>query len=50
MKDGVVAVHGRIIPKCITPIFERELEGCIRGSKVPPEKLKEIWGISHAHG
>ncbi len=25
--------------------FERELKGCIRGSKIPPEKLKEIWGI-----
>ncbi|MFQ6129843.1 MAG: AbrB/MazE/SpoVT family DNA-binding domain-containing protein [Candidatus Hadarchaeaceae archaeon] len=24
--------------------FERELKGCIRGSKIPPEKLKEIWG------
>ncbi len=29
--------------------FERELKGCIRGSKIPPEKLKEIWGIRHAH-
>jgi bifunctional DNA-binding transcriptional regulator/antitoxin component of YhaV-PrlF toxin-antitoxin module len=30
--------------------FEAELEGCVRGSKVPPERLKEIWGIEHAHG
>ena len=30
--------------------FERELKGCIRSSKIPPEKLKEIWGIRHAHG
>jgi hypothetical protein len=30
--------------------FERELKGCIKGSKIPPEKLEEIWGISHAHG
>ncbi len=29
--------------------FERELKGCIRGSKIPPKKLKEIWGIRHAH-
>ena len=27
--------------------FERELKGCIKGSKIPPEKLKEIWGIRH---
>ena len=25
--------------------FERELKGCIKGSKVPAEKLKEIWGV-----
>ena len=25
--------------------FERELKGCIKGSKIPPEKLKGIWGI-----
>jgi len=30
--------------------FERELKGCVRGSKIPPEKLKEIWGVRHAHG
>jgi len=29
--------------------FERELKACVKGSKIPPEKLKEIWGISHAH-
>ena len=29
--------------------FERELKGCIKGSKIPPEKLKEMWGTSHAH-
>jgi hypothetical protein len=29
--------------------FERELKGCVNGSKIPPEKLKEIWGIRHAH-
>jgi len=41
----------RIIIKSSVDIekFERELKGCIRGSKIPPEKLKEIWGIRHAH-
>ena len=29
--------------------FERDLKGCIKSSKIPPEKLKEIWGIRHAH-
>lgn len=23
--------------------FERELKGCVKGSKVPAKKLKEIW-------
>lgn len=42
---------GRIIIEPSTDIerFERELKGCVRGSKIPPEKLKEIWGIHHAH-
>jgi len=41
----------RIIIKASIDIekFERELKGCIKGSKIPPEKLKEIWGIRHAH-
>ncbi len=30
--------------------FERELKGCVKGSKVPAERLKEIWGIRHDHG
>lgn len=29
--------------------FERKLKGCVRSSKIPPEKLKEIWGVGHAH-
>ncbi len=29
--------------------FIVELKGCIRGSRVEPVKLKEIWGIEHAH-
>ena len=29
--------------------FERELKGCVKGSKIPAKKLKEIWGISHDH-
>ncbi len=27
--------------------FEAELEGCVKGSRIPPELLKEIWGIVH---
>lgn len=29
--------------------FERELKGCVRGSKIPAKKLKEIWGVRHDH-
>ncbi len=29
--------------------FIRELRGCVRGSKVKPEELKQIWGVHHAH-
>lgn len=25
--------------------FEAELKGCVKGSKIPPKKLKEIWGV-----
>jgi len=39
-----------IVPSVDIKKFERELKGCVRGSKIPPEKLKEIWGIFHAHG
>ena len=27
----------------------RSLKGCVRGSRVRPEELKNIWGIEHAH-
>jgi bifunctional DNA-binding transcriptional regulator/antitoxin component of YhaV-PrlF toxin-antitoxin module len=30
--------------------FELELKGCVKGSKIPARKLKEIWGTSHDHG
>lgn len=29
--------------------FISQLEGCVRGSKVKPEDLKEIWGVGHPH-
>ncbi|HID91200.1 TPA: AbrB/MazE/SpoVT family DNA-binding domain-containing protein [Candidatus Bathyarchaeota archaeon] len=29
--------------------FFAELRGCIRSSRVRPERLKEIWGVGHAH-
>lgn len=29
--------------------FEWELKGCIKGSKIPHEKLKEIWDICHTN-
>ena len=28
--------------------FVTGLRGCVRGSKVRPELLKEIWGVGHA--
>jgi len=29
--------------------FAKELKGCVRGSKLKPSELKEIWGSIHAH-
>lgn len=29
--------------------FIAALEGCVKGSKVKPDELREIWGIDHAH-
>ncbi len=45
-KDGncIIIKPGANIEK-----FESELKGCVKGSRIPPEKLKEIWGIYHYH-
>jgi len=29
--------------------FISELKGCVHGSRIRPHKLKEIWGVKHAH-
>ena len=29
--------------------FIKEMKGCVSGSKVKPEELKEIWGVKHSH-
>lgn len=29
--------------------FASELRGCVLGSKMKPEELKAIWGVSHSH-
>ena len=29
--------------------FIAELKGCVRGSRIRPTELKEIWGTAHAH-
>lgn len=29
--------------------FISGLKGCVHGSKVKPEDLKEIWGVRHSH-
>ena len=29
--------------------FVSQLKGCVKGSKVRPEDLKEIWGVDHPH-
>ena len=29
--------------------FIKEMKGCVSGSKVKPEELKEIWGAKHSH-
>jgi len=39
-----------ISPSISAEKFEQGLKGRVRGSKIPPEKLKEIWGIEYALG
>lgn len=29
--------------------FMSQLRGCVKGSRLNPTELKEIWGITHAH-
>lgn len=29
--------------------FIKEMKGCVSGSKIKPEDLKEIWGVNHVH-
>ena len=36
-------------PEIGTDEFVAGLRGCVRGSKVKPEQLKEIWGVGHPH-
>ncbi|MDV3278439.1 MAG: AbrB/MazE/SpoVT family DNA-binding domain-containing protein [Nitrososphaerales archaeon] len=38
-----------IRPYVSTEEFIREMRGCVSGSKVSPERLKEIWGARHPH-
>ncbi|MBS7645344.1 MAG: AbrB/MazE/SpoVT family DNA-binding domain-containing protein [Candidatus Bathyarchaeia archaeon] len=45
VKDGWIVLR----PASDAKKFIAGLRGCIRGSKVKPEELKEIWGASHAH-
>lgn len=45
-REGEVVV---LKPTVDVKTFKAELKGCVRGSKIPPERLKEIWGIRHAH-
>ena len=44
-KDGRLFIR----PRVDIERFERELKGCVKGSKMPADRLKEIWGIHHAH-
>lgn len=38
-----IRLTGRGISIAKIEKFERELKGCVRGSKIPAKKLKEIW-------
>lgn len=29
--------------------FMSQLRGCVKGSRLKPTELKEIWGVTHAH-
>jgi AbrB family looped-hinge helix DNA binding protein len=45
VKDGGIVLR----PASDAKKFIVELRGCIQGSGIKPEGLKEIWDISHAH-
>jgi len=48
----IVEVRGREIvlkPALKVEEFIAELRGCVHGSRIKPQELKEIWGIAHAH-
>lgn len=48
----LIEVRGKEIvlkPALEVENFVAELRGCVRGSRIKPSELKEIWGITHAH-
>lgn len=48
----IIEVRGEEIvlkPALTVEKFVAELRGCVRGSRIKPSELKEIWGITHAH-
>ncbi|MGB9659585.1 MAG: AbrB/MazE/SpoVT family DNA-binding domain-containing protein [Nitrososphaerales archaeon] len=48
----LIEVRGKEIvlkPALEVEKFIAELRGCVQGSRIKPSKLKEIWGIKHAH-
>ena len=47
-----VSTRGReliLSPAIGTDEFISHLKGCVRGSKVKPEDLKDVWGVGHPH-
>ena len=46
----IIEVRGGEIvlrPSLSLESFVRELRGCIHGSRIRPDRLKEIWGVKH---
>lgn len=36
-------------PEASADEFIAALKGCVKGSRVAPEELKEVWGVGHPH-
>jgi bifunctional DNA-binding transcriptional regulator/antitoxin component of YhaV-PrlF toxin-antitoxin module len=48
-----IEIHGGrgvVIQPMLDPEeFIAEMKGCVAGSTIKPDKLKEIWGVDHPH-
>ncbi|MEM0271557.1 MAG: AbrB family transcriptional regulator [Thermoprotei archaeon] len=47
-----ILIRGReliLSPEVEVDEFIAQLKGCVHGSRIKPEDLKDIWGVAHSH-